>query len=980
LRNIGLTILGGPFVDTQLLAEKAIQLHRQGRAQEADALCLRILAANPNDFTASYMLGVTRFREGRLSEALRLLDIALAANSMAAGPLIYRGLTLQALGQGDEALACFDQVLAADENLVEALVNRANVLSDMARYDEALVSYDKALGLKRNFEPAWYNRGNALRALRRFSEALASFERALAIKPDYIDALNNRGSTLQDMKDSAAALASFDQVLSLAPYNVQAHYNRGTALQDLGRHAEALAAFDRALALMPGFAAALNSCGAVLMYLKRPAEALASFDKALGLAPDNADALSNRGNSLRELKRWNEALESVDRALALQPGHGEALNNRGIILRDLKRLDEALSCFDQALAVQPANPQFRCNRGVVLLDRKNFGLALEEFDKALGVDPGHVPSLYNRGHALRGLHRLAEAMVGYTSVLAVESHHADAFASRGDVLRDMGHLAEALQSYDRALAIAPDNVADLNNRASVLQKLGRHDEALEGYDRALRINPGFIDALYNRGNLLWLKFRRFEQARRDLEKAARINPDYDYLEGDLLHLRMQQADWRGIDEDIAAIISGVREGKRVARPFVFQAICDAPGDLQAASILYAGHRYPPEPVVGTGKKTDPSKIRLGYVCDAFREQATSFLAAGLYERHDKSRFEIFAFDTGWNDGSPLRRRLEAAFGKFIDLSRLTDRDAAERIAAEGIDVLVNLNGYFGQECMGIFAHRPAPIQVNYLGFPATLGAPYMDYILADRIVIPENERQFYTEQVVWLPDTYQVNDSRRPIADAGPSRAESGLPEKGFVFCNFNNIYKLTPAMFAVWMDILRQTEGSVLWLLESNREFPDNLRKEATRLGVAAERLVFAPAAAPADHLARMKLADLFLDSIPYNAHTTASDALWAGLPLLTCRGNSFPGRVAASLLHAIGLPELVTASLEDYQALALRLAGDPGLLAAIRQKLADNRLSTALFDTDRFRRHIESAYTGMWEIAERGESPRGFSVEPVS
>ncbi len=966
-------------MDQQQLAEKAIQLHRFGRLQEAEALCQRILAAHPADFTASYMLGIGRFREGKMAEALQMLDIALAADPVSLGALIYQGLALQALQRNEEALASFDKALVVDGNLVEALVNRGNVLCDMARYDEALAAYDKAVGLKPNFEPGWYNRGNALRALGRFAEALTSYDRALAIKHDYVDALNNRGSTLQDMKDFAGALAGFDKVLSLTPFNVQALYNRGTALQELRRYAEALAAFDQALEIAPGFAAALNNRGAVLMYLRRPAQALENFDKALALAPQSADTLSNRANALRELKRLDAALQSVDAALALVPAHGEAFNNRGNILRDMQRPSEALASFDQALAIQPANPQFLCNRGVVMLDQKNFGPALEEFDKALGLEAGHVPSLYNRGHALRGLQRLGEAMAAYASVLAIDPHHADAFASRGDVLRETGHLPEALQSYDWALAIAPNNVADLNNRASILQHLGRLEEALECYDKALAIDPGFVDALYNRGNLLWLKFRRFAQARRDLERAAQIDPHYDYLKGDLLHLRMQQADWRDLEAQIAALIAGVREGKHIARPFIFQPVCDEPRDLQTASVLYAAHRYPPAAQVTRGQNNS-SKIRVGYVCDAFREQATSFLAAGLYEAHDKDRFELFAFDTGWDDASLLRRRMETAFGKFIDVSRLTDKNAAEKIAAMGIDILVNLNGYFGTERMGIFAHRPAPVQVNYLGFPATLGAPYMDYILADQTVIPAQELQFYNEQVVWLPDTYQVNDRARPIAQTLPGRAENGLPENGFVFCNFNNIYKLTPAMFAVWMDILRRTEGSVLWLLESNREFPGHLKEAAARHGVAAERLVFAPAAAPADHLARMTLADLFLDGVPYNAHTTASDALWAGLPLLTCRGNAFAGRVAASLLGAIGLPELVAADMDAFVELALVLAADPQKLSAIRQKLAANRLTTPLFDTGRFARHIERAYETMVETARRGMPAQSFSVPPIA
>jgi predicted O-linked N-acetylglucosamine transferase (SPINDLY family) len=424
----------------------------------------------------------------------------------------------------------------------------------------------------------------------------------------------------------------------------------------------------------------------------------------------------------------------------------------------------------------------------------------------------------------------------------------------------------------------------------------------------------------------------------------------------------------------------VREGKRIVRPFIYQAFCESPADLQAASVIYAGHRFAPRTPLGKAGVSGRDKIRVGYVSGEFREQATSFLAAGLFELHDKSRFEIVAFDTGWDDQSPLRRRLEAAFDKFIDISAMSEKQAAEAVIAEEIDILVNLNGYFGVETMGIFAHRPAPVQVNYLGFPATLGSPYIDYILADRVVIPEIERQFYTESVVYLPDTYQANDSKRPIGEATPRRSECGLAEAQFVFCNFNNIYKLTPAMFSVWMNILRQVDGSVLWLLESNRIFPGQLKMEAERQGIVGERLVFAPPLDPASHLARMKLADLFLDSVPYNAHTTASDSLWAGVPVLTCRGKTFPGRVAASLLHAVGLRELVTDSLEEYRALALRLARDPALLQSFRLKLARNRLTTPLFDTDRFCRHIEGAYGQMWEMSQRGMRPRGFDVEPAS
>jgi predicted O-linked N-acetylglucosamine transferase (SPINDLY family) len=351
--------------------------------------------------------------------------------------------------------------------------------------------------------------------------------------------------------------------------------------------------------------------------------------------------------------------------------------------------------------------------------------------------------------------------------------------------------------------------------------------------------------------------------------------------------------------------------------------------------------------------------------------------AGLYERHDRDQFEIIAVSAGANDQSPMRARLEKSFDRWLDISKLSDQDAADVIRDAGIDILVSLNGYFGEARMGVLARRPAPVQVNYLGFPATLGAPYIDYIIADTIVIPEGEQRFYDEQVVTLPDSYQANDDRGREMTARPSRAEAGLPEKAFVFCNFNNAYKLTPSTFASWMRILSRVDGSVLWLLESTAPFPDNLRREAEKQGVSADRLIFAPDLPTAQHLARLQLADLSLDSLPYNAHTTASDALWAGVPLVTAKGNTFPGRVAASILLAAGLPELVTETQAEFEALAVRLAGNPKELQSLRDRLAQNRSACALFDTDRIRKHIESAYRTMWDRWLAGEKPRGFAVQ---
>jgi predicted O-linked N-acetylglucosamine transferase (SPINDLY family) len=409
---------------------------------------------------------------------------------------------------------------------------------------------------------------------------------------------------------------------------------------------------------------------------------------------------------------------------------------------------------------------------------------------------------------------------------------------------------------------------------------------------------------------------------------------------------------------------------------MFQAVSERPDELQACARLYARDLFPPAADV---PRHDPAarkgtrKIRLGYLSGEFRDQATAILMAGLYERHDRSRFEVIAVDNGSADASPMSARLKQTFDHWIDIGNLRDVEAAEKIRAAGIDILVNLNGYFGKLRMDVFAQRPAPLQVNYLGFPGTMGAPYMDYIIADRVVIPPGEEQFYDEQLVTLPGCYQVNDDKgRPMAER-PTRVQAGLPGQGFVFCNFNQSYKLTPAVFASWMRILNRVEDSVLWLLEGPAPYAENIARHAREHGIAPERILFAPDRPTDQHLARMQLADLFLDGLPYNAHTTGSDALWAGVPLLTRRGTTFPGRVAASLLYAAGLPELVTDSAQTYEDMAVRLATEPDAFAATKAKLTRN---CPLFDTDLFRRNIEAAYARMWEMWLAGEKPRGFAV----
>jgi protein O-GlcNAc transferase len=724
---------------------------------------------------------------------------------------------------------------------------------------------------------------------------------------------------------------------------LQATCAKAAALHKSGDSQAAERLYREVLVAAPDYVPALSLLGVLRSQAGHKEEALTLVERAASLDPASVPALMNYAILLQEVGRGEDALRQWDRLLALKPGFAAALGSRGNLLRLLGRSREAVLSYDELLAAEPDNAAAWYRRAIALMDDKRSDEAVASFTRALTLKPDFTMAFNHRGHALSQL----------------------------------GRMEEALADFDRAVAADPLNAAAWHNRARLLQGLMRYDEALESFNQALAIAPDDFAALAARGYMLWDRFRRYAEAVSDLERAAAINPDADYIRGDLLHLRMLGADWRGLEAERTRIDEGVRAGRRVVRPFAYEALSSSPADLQAAAAIYTADAFPAQASLWKAAAQAGEKIRIGYVCGAFKRHALAYLAAGLYEKHDRGQFEVIGFDAGRSDNSAIRTRLESAFDKFIPITALGDAAAAEKIMAEDIDILVNVDGYSGHIRMGVFARRPAPVQVNWLGFPGTLGATYMDYIIADRIVIPEIDRAFYSEAIVTMPHAYQVNDTKRAIAQKIPARAEQGLPENFFVFCNFNQSYKITPESFAAFMRIMRQVSGSVLWLLEANPVFHENLKAAAGRQGVDSTRLIFAPIVPLEEHLARMTLADLFLDTLPYNAHTTASDALWAGLPLLTCRGTAFPGRVAASLLNAVGMGELVAENPAVFEALALQLAQDRPRLHALRDKLAQNRGSAPLFDTDLYRRHIEQAYMTMWEQAKRGARPQSFMVE---
>ena len=677
--------------------------------------------------------------------------------------------------------------------------------------------------------------------------------------------------------------------------------------------------------------------------------------------------------ALHQQGKLVEAEALYCRIMAEMPDNFAARYMFALMRYQQKRNDEALAAVEEALKRNRLSPDALALHGVLLQEAGRHEEGLASLDAAIAAKPDDAAFWFNRGRALLNMGRGDEALTAMEKSLALNPRNGEGWKISGALRQRLNRMTEALADFDKCLALQPADAETWFRRGATLYALRRQNEARESFTRALAIKPDHAEAMYQRGVAAWMGAMDFEAASADLEQALRLDASLAYAPGWLLMVRQYVADWSNFAADVARINDGIREGRKVTEPFVYQAISESPADLRSCSVIYAGDRYPARAAIAP-KTATAGKIRIGYLSGEFRDQATAYLTAGLYECHDRERFDIVGFDNGWDDGSAIRKRLNASLGRIVDISLLSSRSAAEAVKAEGIDILVNLNGYFGEHRMDVFAQRPAPIQVNYLGFPATLGADYIDYLIADRIAIPEDERKYYAEQIVYLPDCYQVNDFWVKGQPAPPSRADCGLPESAFVFCNFNSSHKLTPEAFAGWMRILRQTPGSVLWLLEFHPRFAANLRKAAQAQGIDGARILFAPVVKHDFHLARLSLADLCLDALPYNAHTTGSDALRAGVPLLTRRGSAFAGRVGASLLNAVGLPELVTETEEEFEALAMCLAQEPARLAALRGKLRHNRAGAPLFDTARFTRNLEAAYTQMWE--RRDESPRGFSL----
>jgi len=772
----------------------------------------------------------------------------------------------------------------------------------------------------------------------KIQEALNTVETLIKDYPDEPLLCNINGACYASLGQFDRAITLYEQALTIKPDYAEAHYNLAGTLQELGQLNAAVKSYEKSLAIKPDYAEAHNNLGNVLKDLEQLDAAVKSYKNAIAIKPDYVEAHYSLGKTHQELGQLDDAVKSYNEVVDIEPNFAEMHNNLGVILKELNQKDAALKSLERAVAIKPDFAEAHNNLGNILKELNQQYASVKCYEKAVALQPDYVDAHYNLGGAFKTLGQFEAAVKSYERSLAIQPDYAEALYNLGGVLKDLGQLDAAIKSYEKAVALKPDYAEAYNNLGSVLKELGKLDTAIKYYDHAMELKS-----------------------------------DIHYTFGESLHTKMQLCIWDDLSSQLDELKNKINNSEKVINPFPLLALIDNPELQMKTAEIFVNEKYPQSHVLSKIERYPKhKKIRIGYFSADFRNHPVSTLKTELYELHDRKQFEIYAFSFGPDTKDEMNLKIKAGVDHFHDVHMMLDKDLAILSRSLEIDIAVDLGGFTQDSRTGVFALRAAPIQVNYLGYPGTMATSYMDYLIADHTLIPEEKKHHYLEKIAYMPNSFMVNDTKTKLSNRIFTRVEAGLPTNEFVFCCFNNHYKITPNIFIGWMRILKAVEGSVLWLTNGNSTAVINLKKEAKKNGVDESRLIFAPRLdSMKDHLNRIQLSDLFIDTLPYNAHATSSDALRMGLPVLTCIGNSFASRVAASLLNAVNLPELITTTQEQYESLAIQLATHPEKLKIIKDKLVNNLPTAPLYDTPLFTQQLESAYSIMYERYQKGLDP---------
>lgn len=801
----------------------------------------------------------------------------------------------------------------------------------------------------------------------RYAEALKGYEILSKHCSKQPSVQNSYGSLLLKMGDYDRAIRAFNKSLDVDKKQADVYFMMAVALHQTGLFGKAVINYNHAIKLQANFEDAYLNRGVSLYSLKQYDEAISSYDKALAINPDLEDAWFNKAILLQDLKQHHAALANYERAIEIKPDYADAYYNYGNTLYELLRYEEAVGAFDKSIALRQNFLEAYFNKAKSLKALLRYHDAIESYQKVLQLQPDYIEAYYNCANCFYLLKQYKNSLEIADRAITIKPNYAHAYLIKGMCLHEFKKFIEAIACYDKAITLDADCAEAYVSRGEALFQLNQFEQAKICYEKAIALENTLGYAYKGHGNVS-KQLKNFSGLISGYKQALKYQPDMDFIAGDLLFAQMQACEWSDFSESLNSIMQALAADKKAVMPFVALNLMDRPdlhfkaAKIYADSILPSARTLPEIQVYA-----EHSKIKLGYFSADFHAHPSMHLMAELLELHDKNRFELIAFSFIPKIDDLWQKRAIRAFDQFYDVRSMTDVEIAALSRQLEIDIAIDINGYTKDCRPRIFFERAAPVQIGFLGYPGTVAAPYIDYIVADNTIISEQNACFFSEKIIRMPNYYAPTCSEQQISQQTVVRADFGLPENQFIFCSFNATQKITPSMFDCWMQILRETPNSVLWIYINNDLAKENLKHEAWLRRVSEDKLVFAEQLPAGQHLNRLRLADLMLDTFPYGAHTTGTDALRMGLPLLTCSGKSFASRVAASLLTAVGLPELIAGSIEAYQATAIELATNPQQLASLKHKLRQNLSTTALFRTEQYARDIESVYSEIHHQADK-------------
>mmetsp|Transcript_12973 Transcript_12973/g.19544 ORF Transcript_12973/g.19544 Transcript_12973/m.19544 type:complete len:972 (-) Transcript_12973:253-3168(-) len=900
------------------------------------------------------------YNAGQYKEALVSCEESYDIDAFRTDNLLLLGAIHFQLRNFSESIFYNQQCIRVDPSYAEAFSNLGNALKELGDIQAAIQFYMKAIKLKPRFGDAYNNLASAYMQLGQLQEAMETYRMAIVLNPGLVDAHSNMGNLHKATGDLESAKRCYLEAIRIRPEFAIAWSNLAGVFKDEGQLKTAIAYYQEAIRLCPEFADAHSNLGNVLKECNDLEEAISAYQTAIKLRPDFAIAHGNLGSCYYDKRDMDGAIRAFKYAIQLEPNYPDAYNNLGNALRETGELDEAVQCYRSALRLKPDHPHAYNNLGNAMKDKGLIQEAIHCYVTAVRLMPKFAAAHSNLGSVLKEQGKLDQALAHYQEAISIDPNFSDAYSNMGNTYKDLCNPEQAIQCYMKAIDLSPKFADAHCNLGSVYRDGGQIVQAIESYRRALQLRPNFPDAFAN-----------------------------------LVHTQLSVCDWSSYDEDFNKLREITREqleaeGKNISllpsvQPFHTLVYPFSLGEMQQISRLYAAKTRMNASLVDISgvflQKPSTARIKIGYVSSDFGNHPLGHLMQSVFGLHDRSKFEIICYSLSPSDQSTWRRKIEADVDSFKDVCEMHFGDAVNLIRGDRVHVLFNLNGYTKGAKNEIFALRPAPIQISFLGFCGTMGANYMEYMVADNTVIPPELRSYYDEKLIQLPHSYFVNDhkqSARFILDGSRAvkRAQYGIEEDKFVFCCFNQLYKIDPTLFDTWVRILKRVPNSILWLLRFPSTGEENIFNEARKRGLRHDQIVFSDVAPKEEHLARCVLADLCLDTVAYNAHTTACDVLWAGTPMITCPGDKMSTRVASSILKSCGLESLICPSLAVYEEMAVTLAQDTDKLYEMRLHLENSRDNCALFDTCRWVRNLEKGVIAAWELYEKGHLPDDISV----